>query len=93
MLVGKLAAHVRRVRACQMLDADGVRPKEAASQLKMHPFAAEKAFAQARNFSESELASAVVALGRLDFALKGGSRLPPELVLERTLIEITRRAA
>src|SRR5262249_8254869 len=43
-LVGRLAAHVRRVRACQELDAEGIRAKDAAAQLKMHPFAAEKAF-------------------------------------------------
>lgn len=91
-LVGRLAAHVRRVRACQALEAEGVRPRDAATQLKMHPFAAEKAFAQARNFSPDELGEAIVALGDLDLALKGGSRLPAELELERTLVAITRPA-
>jgi DNA polymerase-3 subunit delta len=91
-LVGRLAAHVRRVRACQALEAEGVRPRDAATQLKMHPFAAEKAFAQARNFSPDELGEAIVALGDLDLALKGGSRLPAELELERTLVAITRLA-
>jgi DNA polymerase III subunit delta len=91
-LVGRLAAHVRRVRACQQLDADGLRAREAAAQLKMHPFAAEKAFGQARNFSAEELREAVVRLADLDLALKGGSRLPAELELERTLVAITRPA-
>jgi DNA polymerase-3 subunit delta len=89
-LVGRLAAHVRRVRACGRLDAEGVRPKDAAGRLKMHPFVAEKAFAQSRNFTEDELQEAVVQLARLDFATKGGTRLPDELELERTVIEITR---
>jgi DNA polymerase-3 subunit delta len=89
MLVGRLAAHVRRVQACQNLDLAGVRPREAASELKMHPFAAEKAFAQSRNFSVEELRSAIVRLADLDLALKGGSRLPNELELERTLVGIT----
>jgi DNA polymerase-3 subunit delta len=89
MLVGRLAAHVRRVQACQNLDLAGVRPREAASELKMHPFAAEKAFAQSRNFSVEELRSAIVRLADLDLALKGGSRLPNELELERTLVTIT----
>jgi DNA polymerase-3 subunit delta len=90
MLVGRLVAHVRRVQACQRLDADGVRPRDAAAELKMHPFAAEKAFGQARNFSVEELREAIVRLSDLDLAVKGGSRLPPELELERTLVAITR---
>ncbi len=90
MLLGRLVAHVRRVHACQRLDADGVRPRDAAAELKMHPFAAEKAFAQARNFSVEELREAIVRLSDLDLAVKGGSRLPAELELERTLVAITR---
>lgn len=88
-LVGRLYSHVTRVQACRALDDQGVRPRDAASQLKMHPFAAEKAFAQSRNFSQDELEDAVVRLAGLDRATKGGSRLPDELLLERTLIEIT----
>jgi len=58
----------------------------------MHPFAAEKAFAQAANFSADELSLALVKLSELDAAAKGGSRMPAELELDRTLVEITRRA-
>jgi DNA polymerase-3 subunit delta len=90
MLVGRLVAHVRRVQACQRLDADGVRARDAAAELKMHPFAAEKAFGQARNFSVEELREAIVRLSNLDFAIKGGSRLSAELELQRTLVAITR---
>lgn len=92
-LVGRLAAHVRRVRACQELDAAGIRSRDAAAQLKVHPFAAEKAFAQSRNFSVDELREAVVRLADLDLAVKGGSRLPAELELARALVAITRREA
>jgi DNA polymerase III subunit delta len=93
MLVGRLAAHVRRVQVCQNLDLAGVRPREAAAELKMHPFAAEKAFAQSRNFSVEELRSAIVGLADLDLALKGGSRLPSDLELQRALVEITKAPA
>ena len=89
-LVGRLAAHVRRVQSCQTLDLAGVRPREAAAELKMHPLACEKAFAQSRNFSVEELRGAIVHLADLDLSLKGGSRLPNDLVLERTLVVITR---
>jgi DNA polymerase III subunit delta len=91
-LVGRLAAHVRRVKACKALDGQGVRPRDAAVTLKMHPFAVEKAYGQAHEFADDELELAIVALARLDFATKGGTRLPDELELARTLIEITRPA-
>ncbi len=90
-LVGRLAAHVRRVILCQQLDSEAVRPRDAAGRLKMHPYAAEKAFAQAANFSAEELRDVLVRLAELDLALKGGSRLPVELELERALVAITLR--
>jgi DNA polymerase III delta subunit len=58
--------------------------------MKRHPFYVEKLFAQARNYTADELRDAVVRLAELDHALKGGSRLAPDLELERALIEITR---
>jgi DNA polymerase III subunit delta len=91
-IAGALGSHVTRVRASQALAAEGVRPRDAAASLKVHPFAAEKAFAQAVNFTVDELRTAVVRLADLDLALKGGSRLPADLELERALVEITRPA-
>jgi DNA polymerase III subunit delta len=91
-LVALLANHVGRVRACQALAAEGVSPREAAPRLKMHPFAAEKAFAHAGNYAPDELASATVRLAELDLALKGASRLTGELEFERALVEVTKPA-
>jgi DNA polymerase-3 subunit delta len=91
-LVALLANHVGRVRTCRKLDAEGVSPREAAGRLKMHPFAAEKAFGHARNYGDEELRAATVRLAETDVALKGGSRLAGELELERALIEITQPA-
>jgi DNA polymerase III delta subunit len=91
-LAGLLANHVGRVRRCQSLAEEGLRSREAAGRLKMHPYAAEKAFAQARNFSVDELRDATVGLAALDLALKGGSRLSGDLEFQRTLITITRPA-
>jgi DNA polymerase III delta subunit len=62
-----------------------------ASRLKIHPFVAEKSAKQAANFSQDELAQATVRLAELDAGAKGGSRLPGDLQLERTLVEITSR--
>jgi DNA polymerase-3 subunit delta len=90
-LVASLVVHVGRVRKISRLTDEGVRPREIASRLKVHPFVAEKAARQAGNFSPEELAQATVRLAELDAGVKGGSRLPPELQLERTVVEITRR--
>lgn len=89
-LVAILASHVGKVSRCARLADEGVRPRDAAGQLKMHPFAAEKAFAQAANFSPEELSAAIVRLSELDAASKGGSRLPVDLEFERALIAVTR---
>ena len=89
-IAGLLASHVGKVRACQALAAEGVRPRDAAGRLKMHPFAAEKAFAHAASYSVEELRAATVRLAALDAALKGRSRLSGELELERALVDVTR---
>ena len=91
-IVGSMVGHVGRVRRAQKLAEEGVRPRDAASTLKIHPFVAEKSFAQAANFSADELAGAIVRLAELDAAAKGGSKLPADLELERALVDITRRA-
>jgi len=88
-LVGSLTKHVRNARAVQRLEEQGLTPAEAASQLGLKPFPAQKLYAQVRNFSASELDDALVRLAGLDHALKGGSRLASELELERALVEIT----
>lgn len=90
-IVSAMVGHVSRVRRCQKLAEEGVRPRDAAASLKMHPFVAEKAFAQAGNFSADELALAVVRLAELEAATRGGSKLPPDVELERSLVELTRR--
>jgi len=89
-LAALLSAHIGKVQACRRLSQKGLGPREAAAQLGMHPYAAEKAFAQARNFSEAELRRATVRLAALDLALKGGSRLPSELEFERALVALTK---
>jgi DNA polymerase-3 subunit delta len=90
-LVGSLTNHVRRARAVQRLEEQGLSSGEAASRLGLKPYPAQKLYAQVRNFSPAELDGALVRLADLDHALKGGSRLASELELERTLVEITAR--
>lgn len=92
-IVASLVSHVGRVRKIARLVEEGVRPREAAAQLKLHPFVGEKAARQAAGFSPDELAQALVRLAELDAGTKGGSRLPAELQLERAIVEITQRPA
>jgi len=89
-LLGILGSHVSRIQECQTLEASGVSAKDAAVRLKRNPYYVGKLYAQARNFSPDELRDVTVRLADLDHALKGGSRLAPELELERALIEVTR---
>lgn len=91
-LAAALGGHVARVRRCQALAAERVRPRDAAATLKLHPFYAEKLFGQAANFAEDELRDALVRLAELDLALKGGSRLAPDLELQRALVDVIREA-
>jgi DNA polymerase III subunit delta len=92
-LVGSLTNHVRRARAAHRLEAQGLSPADAATRLGIKPYPAQKLYGQVRNYSATELDAALVRLAQLDHALKGGSRLPNELELERALVEITQPAA
>ncbi len=91
-LAGVIGSHVARVRDCQLYDAAGLRPRDAAARMKRSPYYVEKLFGQARNFSTDELRDAVVRLAAVDLALKGGSRLAGDLELQRALVDITARA-
>jgi DNA polymerase-3 subunit delta len=90
-LLGILGSHVSRIQECQALEASGVSAKDAAVRMKRNPYYVGKLFAQARNFSPEELRDVTLRLADLDHALKGGSRLAPELELERALVDVTRR--
>ena len=89
-LAGTLGAHLGRLRAIKRLANEGVGSKEAATRLKLNAFYASKLYKQAEAFSEEELDAAVVRIAELDGALKGQSRLAPDLELQRTLVALTR---
>ncbi len=90
-LAGSLASHLGRLRALKQLAAEGVKPKEAAERLKLHPFRTQKLYGQAEGFSDEELDDAVLRLAELDGALKGQSKLAPDLEVQRTLVALSRR--
>jgi DNA polymerase-3 subunit delta len=90
-LVGALGGHLGHLRGLKRLAGEGVKPKEAAERLKLHPFRAQKLQRQAEGFSEEELDGAVARVAALDGALKGQSRLNADLEVQRTLVDLTRR--
>ncbi len=89
-LSGQLAAHLAKLSAMKRLLDEGVRSKDAAGKLGMKPYPAQKLAKQAEGFSVDELRDASIRLARLDHALKGGSRLAPELELQLAIADLTR---
>ncbi len=87
-LAATLNGHLTRMRQMRQLAADGVPAGEAGKALGMHPFRASKIYRQAEGFSDAELGRATIRFAELDLALKGGSRLAPELELVRALIDV-----
>jgi DNA polymerase III delta subunit len=90
-MAGAMTAHVTRLAALKRYAMRGAGSKEAAGELGMHPFRAQKLSEQAEGFSAEELYDAVVRLADLDGALKGQSRLAADLEVQRALVDLTRR--
>ncbi len=65
-----LVSHVRALIWTGSLSRSGAPADDLARISRMHPFAAKKAAAQARNFSERELAAIHAQLSTLDFEVK-----------------------
>jgi DNA polymerase-3 subunit delta len=89
-LAAQLGGHLRKVSAMKRLLEEGMPTKDAATKLGMKPYPAQKLAKQAEGFSVDELRDATVRLARLDHALKGGSRLAPELELQLAITDLSR---
>lgn len=90
-LAATLGSHAAKLKTASRLSAEGVRSTDALSQLGTRStFYAGKLYQQAERFADDELRSATERLADLDLALKGRSKLEPDLELQRTLIEICR---
>jgi DNA polymerase-3 subunit delta len=88
---GAVSGHVTRLATLKRLADRGVSSKQAATDLKLHPFRAQKLYQQAEGFSAEELAEALVRVAELDGSLKGQSRLAPDLEVQRALVDLTRK--
>ena len=91
IVAGALARQVTTVRRAKRAEERGARPGAAMKELGVRfEWQAERAYRFGRNYSEAELDDALVRLAELDHAIKGGSRLAPELELQRALVDLTR---
>ncbi|MFZ5687529.1 MAG: DNA polymerase III subunit delta [Bacillota bacterium] len=70
-----------------MLAAKSAKAENLASILQVHPYVAQKAVAQAKNFSHQQLKKILQDFLRLDVALKSGKG-PPHLLLEMALLRL-----
>lgn len=87
----RLAGQVARVRtARRVLDADGTLA-DVMKALEAKEYPARKAIGHADRHTADELDTAAVTLARLDHELKGASRLPSDLLMTRTVVELTER--
>ena len=90
-IAGALGSHLSRLRSVKRLAGEGVRSKDAAGKLKLNPYYVQKLYGQAEAFSVAELHDATVRFAELDGALKGRSKLAPDLEVQRALVDLTRR--
>jgi DNA polymerase-3 subunit delta len=89
-LAATLGGHAAKLNTARRLRDQGVRSSEALSRLGTRSaFYADKLYKQSEEFSAEELQSASVRLAELDLALKGDSRLAPDLELQRALLDLT----
>jgi DNA polymerase-3 subunit delta len=89
-LAATLGSHAAKLNTARRLREQGVKPGDALSQLGTRSaFYADKLYKQSDEFSARELQAATVRLAELDLALKGDSRLAPDLELQRALLDLT----
>lgn len=89
-LVGVLAWATRQLLKFESALRQGADPQGAARVAGAPPFKARELAQQVRALPRGVLESWLEQLANLDLALKGGSKLPPRAVLERTLIDLCR---
>jgi DNA polymerase-3 subunit delta len=90
-LVGVLAWSARQMLRFESALRDGAAPPEAARRAGAPPFKAQKLAQQLKNLPRNDLERWLSTLAEVDLALKGGSKRPPQAVLEHAILELCRR--
>lgn len=89
-LVGVLAWATRQLLKFESAMRQGADPQSAARAAGAPPFKARELAQQVRALPRGVLEDWLERLANLDLALKGGSKLPPRAILERTLLDLCR---
>jgi DNA polymerase-3 subunit delta len=82
------------IHFANMLALDGgsvAGEREAADVLGTAPFVAKKALEQSRRLGRARIAAAINLIARADLDVKGGSGLPPELLIEILVARLSRQ--
>lgn len=82
---------LRLARMKAMLEA-GLSVDETGAKLGLKPYPAKQLAKQTQAFSVGELRSGVVRFARLDHALKGGSKLAPDLEVQLAVADVARES-
>jgi DNA polymerase III delta subunit len=90
MFSSRVGAYVLRLARAKSLIERGARAPDVAKALGIKEFPAKKLTAQAERFSSEELRDATVRVAGLDRALKGGSKLAPELEVQLAIADVAR---
>jgi DNA polymerase-3 subunit delta len=87
-LIGVLAWAARQLIKFDQAIKDGLSPPDAAKAAGAPPFKARELAAQVRGLSPGTLQHFIEQLKATDAALKGGSRRPPQAVVEQMVLDL-----
>ena len=86
----RIGQHLIRLSRMKALLEAGVPVDEAGAKLGLKPYPAKQLAKQTQAFSAEELRAGVVRFARLDHALKGGSKLAPDLEVQLAVADVAR---
>jgi DNA polymerase-3 subunit delta len=92
-LLGVLAWSTRQLLRFDAAVRGGASPDQAAVRAGAPPFKARELSQQVKALSRAELERGPELLARLDLELKGGSRRPPQAVLESAILRLCRTSS
>jgi DNA polymerase III delta subunit len=89
-VAARLGAHLAKLSRMKGLLESGMPAREAAAKLGLKDFPGQKLARQSEAFTVEELRDATLRLAQLDYALKGGSKLAPDLELQLAVADVSR---
>jgi len=91
-LLGILAWSTRQLLRFESALREGAAPEQAALRAGAPPFKARELSQQVKALSRAELERWPELLARLDLELKGGSRRPPQAILESAILKLCQKS-